>query len=56
MLAPAWIKFNPAHVYSSLLKGQDVENREEIDKTMSTSNVYKISNQLNKSSNLIKDP
>jgi phage-related tail protein len=56
MLAPSWIKFNPAHVYSSVLNSQTNSARDDVDKSGSTNNIFKLSHQLNKSGNVIKDP
>lgn len=55
MLAPSWIKFNPAHVYSSCLKQQYPEESKE-QEAVNTTNIFKLSNQFNKSSVMIKDP
>eukprot|EP00347_Sterkiella_histriomuscorum_P005196 403357524 len=69
MLAPSWIKFNPSHVYHSVLSmqqslnsGKGLNNGEKendennANKSVSTNNLYKMSYQLNKSSNQVKDP
>ena len=63
MLAPSWIKFNPALVYSVCIK-QQVDNKQPgggddsklNEQVTNTSNIFKASNQFNKSSVLIKDP
>lgn len=58
MLAPPWIKFNPAHVYSSCLKlhyGKS-SNDEESKEDITTANIFKLNSYFNKSSIVIKDP
>jgi hypothetical protein len=51
MLAPPWVRFNPAHVYMSYLKNQGrgnfADDTSETDKPQTT-NIFKINQQYNK--------
>lgn len=49
MLAPPWIRFNPAHVYMSCLKTAKTVPEDQINVT-DQQNIFKINSQFSKSS------
>jgi hypothetical protein len=56
MLAPQWIRFNPAVVYSAIVKAQHTDYNNKKDDDSSVNNRMAMSDGMNKNSMMIKDP
>lgn len=57
MLAPQWIRFNPAVVYSAIVKAQHTDYNNKKDDDSSVNNRLTMSDgMVHKNSAMIKDP